>query len=84
MDAVILWLQQNVTTQLAVVLIRTGSKQQSQLHKSREGGEMGNPSFIKQAYSGCDAAGLPNLCYGETKQLTQCNCVLVEQIPSLL
>jgi hypothetical protein len=49
MDAVILWLQQNVTTQLAVVLIRTGSKQQSQLHNSREGGEMGNPSFIKQA-----------------------------------
>jgi len=53
MDAVILWLQQNVTTQLAVVLIRTGSKQQSQLHNNREGGEMGNPSFIKQAYGVC-------------------------------
>jgi hypothetical protein len=33
---------------------------------------MGNPSFIKQAYGVCDAAGPPNLCYEETKQLTQC------------
>lgn len=48
---------------------------------------MGNPSFIKQAYGVCVCvcdAGPPNLCYEETKYLTQCRGFLAEQITPLL
>jgi len=47
-----------------------------------EGGEMGNPSFIKPAYGVCVCdADPPNICYEETKQLLSAAAFLLNKFP---